>query len=190
MNPFKGVSSGRSKHKSKSAKVEVKQEPVIKEEPSDVDGVMNIPRPRVGGRYRANYGGPVDFGCDFDEIKDEIKCEEEETGKEKDSTPRERSNDGAANDDDNEDPMGYAIDVQPPQPVSSRKKRNGSAKKRNKRTIPRNRAAKKQKKHKCHVCNHLASCKYALMEHFQIHTGEKPFQCDICLKSFARKDAL
>ncbi|XP_055308915.1 zinc finger protein 41-like, partial [Sitodiplosis mosellana] len=180
MNPFKSGSGGRSKRKPKSAKVEVKQEPGIKEEPNDGDDVMNIPRPRVDRRYRANYEGLVDFGYDFNEVKDEIKCEEEETGEEKDSTPRERSNDGAANDDDNEDPMGDAIDVQPPQAVGSQKKRNESSKRRNKRTIPRNQAAKKQKKHKCHISlnQHLSTA----------HSDHFPFQCSKCFGGYVTED--
>ncbi|XP_055312482.1 histone-lysine N-methyltransferase PRDM9-like [Sitodiplosis mosellana] len=184
------VSGRRSKRKSKSAKVEVKQEPGIKEEPNDGDDVINIPRSRVDGRYRVNYEKPFDFGHDFDEIKSEVKREEEETGEEKDSKPRERSNESAANDDDNEEPMGDAFDVQPPQPVGGGKKRNGSSKRRDKEAIPRNQAAKKQKKHKCHVCNHFTDRKFDLIRHLRSHSGEKPFECSICFKSFARNPHL
>ncbi|XP_055299857.1 zinc finger protein OZF-like [Sitodiplosis mosellana] len=190
MNPFKGVSGGRCKRKAKSTKVEVKQEPVIKEELNAGGDVIATSRPGIDGTYRANFKGTSDFGYDFDQIKDEIKCEEEETGEEKDLTPCDRPNDSAANNDDSDVPMGDIFDVQPPQPVGSGKKQNGSSKERNKRTISRNQAAKMQKKHKCHVCNHLASDKSQLIGHLRAHTGEKPFQCDVCSKIFSQKSNL
>ena len=92
MNPFKGVSGGRRKRK-KVAKVEIKQEPTIKEEPTTDDGVDSISRPGVDGTYRAIYNGSFNPTCDFNEVKEEIKLEEEETkGEEKESKPCEGSN--------------------------------------------------------------------------------------------------
>ncbi|XP_055306970.1 uncharacterized protein LOC129571223, partial [Sitodiplosis mosellana] len=200
MKPFKVVSGRCRKRKSKSAKVEVKQELVIKEEPNDGDDGMNIPRPTVDGRYRVKYEGPINFARDFDQIKDEIKCEEEKTSKGKDSVPCERSNDSDANYDDNEDPMDDAIDVQQPESVGSGKKRNEGAKRRNKRTIPGNQATKKQKKHKCHVCNHVADYKSHLKQTIRstdlfksafvlAHSDQFPFQCSKCFGGYATEDA-
>ena len=91
MNPFKGVSGGRRKRK--KSKVEVKEEPVIKEEPMVEDGgVDSVSRTTVDGRYRTTYDGPLDSTCDFDEVKSEIKFEKETKGEEKESTHCEGSN--------------------------------------------------------------------------------------------------
>ena len=75
MNPFKGGCGKRSKHKSKCTKVEVKQEPSMKEEPDDGDCAIDVPRPEADGEHRVNYRRPIDFDDDFDEVKDEIKYE-------------------------------------------------------------------------------------------------------------------
>lgn len=89
-------SSGRRKREAKYAKVEVKQEPVINEEtkyiPSDGDKIIDVSRPGVDQRYRTNHGEQVNFEYNFDYNKNEIKSEEEEPCREKDSTRFERSN--------------------------------------------------------------------------------------------------
>ena len=42
----------------------------------------------------------------------------------------------------------------------------------------------KTKKHQCKVCDQYFSTAFNLKVHFRIHSGERPFQCKICDKSF------
>lgn len=75
----------RSKRISKLTNIEIKQEPVVKEEPN-VDGdVISVSRPADDGISHAIASGSTSTAHDFNEIKKEIKCEEEDTDNKEDS---------------------------------------------------------------------------------------------------------
>lgn len=45
-------------------------------------------------------------------------------------------------------------------------------------------------KFQCPMCSYGTSNKFDMKKHFLIHTGERPFQCNICGKKFSRNDHL
>jgi len=47
-----------------------------------------------------------------------------------------------------------------------------------------------RKKHTCSVCQKLCKTSYGLEVHFRLHTGERPYKCDVCGTSFKSKGNL
>ncbi|GFQ79332.1 hypothetical protein TNCT_31381 [Trichonephila clavata] len=46
------------------------------------------------------------------------------------------------------------------------------------------------KRHACTECGYSTMRKADLWKHFVVHTGFRPFTCEVCFKSFKRKDHL
>ena len=49
---------------------------------------------------------------------------------------------------------------------------------------------RKKKCHRCSVCDSLLGNATSLKRHMRVHSGEKPFSCDLCKQAFARKATL
>ncbi|XP_033830335.1 zinc finger protein 91-like isoform X1 [Periophthalmus magnuspinnatus] len=43
---------------------------------------------------------------------------------------------------------------------------------------------------KCLICKRVCATKYSATEHYYSHTGEKPYSCGVCSKTFAHRSAL
>eukprot|EP00106_Octopus_bimaculoides_P006481 XP_014773923.1 PREDICTED: zinc finger protein 568-like [Octopus bimaculoides] len=47
-----------------------------------------------------------------------------------------------------------------------------------------------EKPFRCDICGKSFSKKYELTRHKPVHTGEKPYHCNICGASFSRREAV
>ncbi|XP_055306909.1 zinc finger protein 184-like [Sitodiplosis mosellana] len=197
MDPGEGTSDGRVKRKTNNIEVEIKQEPDIKEEPSDGSELSLVTRSNEGfGAVAATealniesvdkFESDIDLEFDLNGVKEEVKCKGEKPDKGKDSSvdSDSKGNEANAQGDQNDEPVV--------EPKVSRKrlnsnvgKRRDGSRKQDRRKIPRNKAAKKRTEHKCHVCGYVTSHKGNFATHIRIHTGDKPHKCNDCSKSFA-----
>jgi len=52
------------------------------------------------------------------------------------------------------------------------------------------RSPRRRQKHTCPYCDKICDTKYKLERHVRTHTGEKPFQCEVCHVRFNQKSSL
>ncbi|XP_031639289.1 zinc finger protein 91-like [Contarinia nasturtii] len=195
MNPFqcKDVSGGKVGHKCKCrprcSQITVKKEATVKEEPNDMIQYSPPPSP-IGTGATIKSESESDDDCLHNDIKEEIKCEDECAKKQCDTA----HDDGEGGIDDN-GPVCANVDNSTRNEMPHTSKGNGtkpkSAKKARKgKTSKKTKVAPQLKKHKCNICNYSASYKSILTRHIRVHTGKKPFVCEICAKAFKEKITL
>eukprot|EP00038_Savillea_parva_P003216 m.122462 g.122462 ORF g.122462 m.122462 type:complete len:498 (-) comp11107_c0_seq1:109-1602(-) len=84
-----------------------------------------------------------------------------------------------------------------PSPSARRERRSPSRPNKREATHPRvekttatKSRTRKRHKHPCPYCDKCLDTKYKLERHVRTHTGEKPFQCEVCMTRFNQKSSL
>ncbi|XP_031633837.1 zinc finger protein 568-like, partial [Contarinia nasturtii] len=208
MKPFpsKGTLDGRVKRRYKrkqsTRKVEIKKEVIIKEEPRDGAELIHyspLPSPIAAAqrtiKSESESDSEVCSKYDLDYAKKEIRSEDEECTKKSCCSSSSGDDLNQCKGDDRNDgnrlhPERNALNGEGQRKRNSKGKKRRGAKKENTSKAAKNSAGKKEKKHKCHICDYAASRKINLINHIRIHTDEKPFACEICAKAFTQKGYL
>ena len=73
---------------------------------------------------------------------------------------------------------------------NEKKKRSKPTKASNSATGGGEKKESKPKKHACTLCPKKFTRPAELQRHIRVHTGEKPFKCELCHQGFRRKDHL
>ncbi|XP_055307885.1 gastrula zinc finger protein XlCGF8.2DB-like [Sitodiplosis mosellana] len=144
--------------------MEIKQEPTVKQEPENDDGIVTVSRPprtvnsvaldiAIGKEQMNGKDVCFDFH-DLAEVK--VKIQQE--------SPMKRLSNGGAG------------------KVCKKNKENGV---RDMKKPPEGKAT--GKRHKCSLCEYVTDFDSYLHRHMLKHTGEKPFPCTICPKRFIQK---
>ncbi|XP_055312468.1 uncharacterized protein LOC129574441 [Sitodiplosis mosellana] len=176
IDPGEGTSDGRVKRKANNIEVEIKQEPDIKEEPSDGNefGLVTRSNERFGVgvatvtlniEWVDESESDFDFESDLNGVKEEVMCKETKSGENSSTNSGSNGNEPNAHGGQGDGPM--VPNVNRTRLNSNVNGKKDSSRKQNQRKIPRNKAAKKRTENKCHVCGYVTSRKADLTRHIQ-----------------------